>query len=267
MLFADHLVVIRGGGDLATGAALRLHRAGFPVVVLELAPPLTVRRAAAVSSAVTDGSVTVDGMVAVRAGSLSEAVESAQSGSVAVYVSPELPNLQRPAEVVVDGRIAKHNIDTTRDQAPLVVALGPGFTAGEDCDAVVETQRGPHLGRVLWSGSAAADTGVPGSIGGEDERRVLRAERPGVVRWNVAIGDHVWQEQAIGTVGDGPIHALTSGVVRGLIAEGFEAPRGLKIGDIDPRADAAACFEVSDKALAVGGGVLEAVLSHLNRLS
>lgn len=282
--------LIRGGGDLATGVAWRLTRAGWPVVVCELPRPLTVRRTVALSSAVLDGRIDVEGMIGRRidiangiadgvadradgaaAGVADEAngadvehlvTRVTDEGEVAVLVSPELPS-GLEADVVVDARLAKRNLDTTLDDAALVVALGPGFTAGVDCHAVVETLRGHHLGRVLWRGSAAADTGVPGSVGGRGAERVLRAPVSGRARWRVAIGDRVMADQALGSIGDHPVVAPFDGVVRGLIAESVEVPAGLKIGDVDPRADPAACHEISDKALAVGGGVVEAVLTWL----
>jgi len=265
MRFADHVVVVRGGGDLATGVVARLHRAGFPVVVAEIEPPLAVRRTVAVASAVTTGEVEVEDVVGRRVDDPVVAIAVARQGIVPVVVGADLPVLPQPPEIVVDARMAKRNIDTSTEDAPLVVALGPGFVAGVDCHAVVETMRGPRLGRVMWSGSAAADTGMPGRLGGEDEQRLVRAEAVGRVDWLVDIGDHVVRDQAIGRVGAVTVRALTGGVVRGLITPGFAATPGLKLGDIDPRADRTACFEISDKALAVGGGVLEAVLTHLNR--
>ena len=265
MLFADHLIIVRGGGDLATGAVARLHRSGFPVIVLELDPPLAVRRTVAVATAVTDGEARVEDVVARRIDDPDAAVAASANGIVAVMVAADYQALPAAPTAVVDARVAKRNIDTKRDEAALVVGLGPGFTAGVDCHAVIETMRGHHLGRVLWEGSAAPNTGTPGRIGGQDEQRVLRAETTGTVEWVVAIGDHVVHDQVIGTVGESTVRALTGGVVRGLITPGIEAAPGLKLGDIDPRADRAACFEISDKSLAVGGGVLEAVLNHLNR--
>ncbi len=267
MLFADRLVVVLGGGDLATGAVARLHRAGFPVVVLELDPPLSVRRTVAVSTAITHGTTEVEDLVARRCESPHEAVVAARRGTIAVMVGPELPDFADPVEAVVDARMAKRNLGVTRDDAPLVVGLGPGFTAGSDCHAVVETMRGHHLGRVIWDGEAARNTGVPGMIGGESEFRVLRAEVSGEVSWDVDFGEHVVREQALGKVGERTVRALTNGLVRGLIAPDSIVEAGLKIGDVDPRAAASACWEISDKALAVGGGVLEAVLTHLNRAS
>jgi xanthine dehydrogenase accessory factor len=259
------LVVVRGGGDLATGVVWRLTRVGARVLVTELAEPLTVRRTVALSTAVTDGSVDVQGMVGRRIGDLAEAAAVLDAGEVPVLVSPGLPprddvahHLGSPPDVVVDARLAKRNIDTTIGDAPLVVALGPGFTAGVDCHAVIETMRGHHLGRVLWQGSAAPNTGTPGTVAGRNVERVLRAPADGVVRWEVTIGDVVRDGQLIGRVGDTEMHALFDGVVRGLIRDGDQVKPPLKIGDVDPRVDTP-CDEISDKALAIGGGVVEAV--------
>lgn len=257
------LCVLRGGGDLATGVAWRLTRAGWPVVVCELAAPLTIRRTVAVSSAVTERSFEVEGMRAVLAPGIHDAASLAADGVVGVVVSPELPALG--ADVVIDARLAKRNIDTTIDDAALVIGLGPGFTAGVDCDAVVETKRGHHLGRVLWSGSAAVDTGSPGVIEGRSSERVLRSPTDGRVTWGVEIGDLVEQGQRLGDVAGSVIAAPFTGTVRGLIAEQVQLTAGLKIGDVDPRRDRSACREISDKALAIGGGVVEAVLTWSSR--
>lgn len=257
--FADVLVVVRGGGDLATGVAWRLKRAGFPLVVCELERPLAVRRSVAFATAVQEGSTVVEGVRAVRA-TLDDALALAGSEAVPVVVSRGLPPLR--ADVVVDARMAKAALDTTIEDAPLVVALGPGFTAGVDCHAVVETKRGADLGRVLWSGTAAANTGTPGVIGGHGAERVLRAPGDGTVLWRARIGDPVAAGAVIGTVADGEVRAPFDGLVRGLIADGTVVHAGLKIGDVDPRTDTD-WRRISDKALAVGGGVLEAVLTRL----
>lgn len=267
MLFGDRLVVVRGGGDLASGVAFRLHVAGFPVIVLELEKPLAIRRTVAFASAVADGEITIEGVEAVRVDAPGDAVAIAESGTIAVMVGQEIPELDVAPAVVVDARMAKRNLDTSIDQAPLVVALGPGFTAGADCHAVVETMRGHRLGRVIWEGSAAPDTGVPGTVGGASSRRIVRAPMAGPVAWNVAIGDLVEEGQTVGRVGTADVVAPLEGVVRGLITPGFSVDVGMKIGDIDPRADRTACFEISDKSRLVGGGVLEAVLTWLNRLA
>jgi xanthine dehydrogenase accessory factor len=267
----SELVIVRGGGDLATGCIWRLWRASFPIVVCELAQPLTVRRTVAVSSAVTAGACEVEGMPAVLAGSPDEAERLARQGTIAVLVSPELPRIGRA--VVVDARLAKRNLDTTLGDAPLVIGLGPGFEAAREAHAVVETMRGPRLGRVLWSGSAAPNTGIPGTLASRGAERVLRARVAGRVSWQVAIGDHVVEGQALGRVGEPSsgqpgspgevVLAPFDGVVRGLIAPGTVVPAGMKIGDVDPRPDVD-CDEISDKALAVGGGVLEAVMTWIS---
>lgn len=262
MTSTDELVcIVRGGGDLATGVTWRLTRAGITVVVTELAMPLTVRRSVALSTAVADGSIDVEGMIGQRAATPQDALAIGRDGGgsvVGVVVSPELPDIG--AHVVVDARLAKRNIDTSIDDAPLVIGLGPGFTAGLDCHAVVETMRGPHLGRVLWTGSAEPDTGTPGLVGGRGSERVIRAQSAGTVGWVKAIGDIVDDHEMLGTVGDVPVLAPFGGVIRGLILDGIDATAGLKIGDIDPRLEVSACHEISDKALAIGGGVVEAVL-------
>ena len=263
MLFADHLVVLRGGGDLATGVAYRLVRAGFPVIVLELAQPLTVRRTVALSTAVTDGRVRVEDIEARVAHSIEAAIQLAGSGVVPVLVKPGLP--RTGASVVVDARMTKHATDTTMEDAPLVVGLGPGVTAGVDCDAVVETMRGHRLGRVIWEGAAAPNTGIPGSIGGRAGDRVLRAPTAGTVEWDVSIAEVVRAGREMGRVDGRVITAPLDGVVRGLITPGAYVEPGTKIGDIDPRGDPEACFEISDKSVAIGGGVVEAVLTWLNR--
>lgn len=229
------------------------------MVVLELPRPLTVRRTVALSTAVTEGEAVVQGMKGVRAGSPDEAVATARTGAVAVLVEPELPPVG--ADVVVDARMAKRNLGTAIDDADLVIGLGPGFTAGDDCHAVVETMRGHDLGRVIWAGSAAADTGTPGPVGGRSAERVLRAPAAGTVAWEAAIGDRVAEGRRLATVAGAPVTAPFDGVLRGAIASGAEVRAGLKIGDVDPRPDPAACHRISDKALAVGGGVLEAVLA------
>ncbi len=258
-----NVCLLRGGGDLATGVAWRLTRAGWPVIVCELAAPLTVRRTVAVSSAVLDGMVNVEGMRAVRARTAEEALELAPTGVIPVLVSPELPPID--VDVVIDARLAKRNIDSSINDAALVVGLGPGFTAGVDCHGVVETMRGARLGRLLWSGAAAPNTGTPGVVGGRGAERVLRAPADGTVVWEVSIGDAVEDGQRLGIVDGASINAPFAGVVRGLISDRVGLTTGLKIGDVDPRRDPSAYNEISDKALAIGGGVVEAVLTWLNQ--
>ncbi len=260
--------MLRGGGDLATGVAWRLTRAGWPVVVLELPEPLTIRRTVALSTAVTDGEISVQGMRGVLAASPPDAAVACDRGDVPVLVSPELADLgPLQPDVVVDARLAKRNLDTSMGDADIVIGLGPGFTAGTDCHAVVETMRGHRLGRVIWSGSALPDTGTPAELGGRSADRVLRAPASGEVLWHAAIGDSVSDGQLLGEVGRAAISTPFDGVLRGAIRPGTTVPEGLKIGDVDPRCDPSACWEISDKSLAVGGGVLEAVLARLSGLS
>lgn len=256
-------IVVRGGGDLGTGTAWRLHRSGFPVIVLDLNRPLALRRTVAFSTAVTDGSITVEGIKATLVGSPSEALETSAAGTVAVLVSEVFPRFDEPVEVLVDARLAKAPLDTSIDQAPLVIGLGPGLTAGVHCTAVVETNRGHRLGRVLWEGEAEPNTGIPGRVGGESGKRVVRATRAGAVTWEHSIADVVAEGEVLGAVDGAPVAAPIGGVIRGLIAEG-PVKEGLKIGDIDPRGEPVVCFEISDKSRAVAGGVLEAVMTWLN---
>jgi xanthine dehydrogenase accessory factor len=242
-----------------------LHKAGFPVVVLELERPLMVRRRVSVGTAVLEGSITIDGMHAQRADTFSQAQAMADKGLVPVLVSPSLPPTNSPFPIVIDGLMAKRNVDTRIDQAEFVVALGPGFTVGWDCHAVIETMRGHRLGRVIWKGAAIADSGVPGIVQGRGSERVLRAPAAGFVQWNFDIGDMVTAETVVGSVNELPITAPFDGVLRGLIAGETAVKPNMKIGDLDPRGNVENCFTISDKALSIGGGVLEAVLTHLNQ--
>jgi len=262
MNLSEHLVVVRGAGDLGSGVIWRMRRVGFPVVALELERPLTVRRSVAYSSALDEGSILIDGIKGERVASADEAFETASRGVVAVLVSPVVPTFPEPASVLVDARLAKRALDTTIDQAPFVVGLGPGFTAGQDCHAVIETMRGHRLGRVIWDGQATPNTGVPGEIGGASADRVLRASTDGALHWDASIGDVVSQGQLLGSIGDTPVTSKIGGTVRGLIRPG-SVTAGLKIGDVDPRFDPSAIQQISDKALSIGGGVLEAVLVWL----
>ncbi len=265
-LFPDFPVLLKGAGDLGTGVAYRLHRAGFPILITELAQPLAVRRTVAFATAVYEGRITVEGMTAQRAESVEEARRLLNGGILPVLVAPEghIRSEWRP-RVLVDAIMAKHNTGTRLTDAPLVVALGPGFTPGLDCHAVVETNRGHNLGRVLWDRAAEPDTGVPGQIGGQSAERVLRAPCDGVLLNLCQIGDPVAKGQMIARVNGGEVIAPFGGVLRGLLREGITVKPGMKIGDIDPRAQREACFTISDKSLAVGGGVLEAILSWINR--
>lgn len=254
------LVVIRGGGDLATGTALRLYRAKMQVVICETASPTSIRRTVCFSEAVRLGETTVEGVTARRA-VLSEVPGLLAGGIVPVLVDPEAAcvGTLRP-DAVVDAILAKRNLGTVIDMAPIVVAAGPGFTAGEDCHAVVETMRGHYLGRVIYSGSALPNTNVPGLIGGYAGERVLRAPADGIFQGARQIGDRVRSGETMGYVAGVPMACTIDGILRGLLADGVAVTKGMKSGDVDPRCAPEHCLCASDKALAVGGGVLEAIL-------
>jgi xanthine dehydrogenase accessory factor len=251
--------VIKGAGDLATGVALRLHHAGFAVVMTEIAMPTTVRRAVAFAEAVYSGSVAVEGVAGVRA-ALADIDDALAQRRVPVVVAEDAGGvLGRVAPaLLVDAIMAKRNTGTSVADAPAVVALGPGFIAGRDAHAVVETNRGHDLGRVLLEGSAQADTGVPGDIGGYAWQRVVRSPASGVFRGVARIGDLVETDDVVGHVDDEPVRVALTGVVRGLLHDDVQVVPGFKVGDIDPRGERSPCFTVSDKARAIGGGVLEA---------
>ena len=253
-------ILIKGAGDLATGIAARLFRAGHRILMTEIPVPLTVRRTVAFSRAVYEGSALVEETEARFAGTEKEAKEILSRGDIAVMVDPEAScrNWFRP-DVIVDAILAKKNLGTRIADAPFVIGVGPGFTAGADCNCVVETKRGHYLGQVIWRGIAIPNTGVPGDVGGYTTDRLLRASADGIMEPKVQIGDKVEKGQITALTGGVPVYAQMPGIVRGLLQEGTEVRKGLKIGDIDARAHSSYCHTISDKARAVGGAVLEAV--------
>jgi xanthine dehydrogenase accessory factor len=254
------IVVIKGAGDLASGAILRLHRTGLQVVATEIEQPTTVRRTVAFSEAIYCGEVEVEGLRARKIHDSAEIARAWSDGVVPVLVDPEAEIVSRlhPA-VVVDAILAKRNLGTRISDAAVVVGLGPGFVAGVDVHAVIETNRGHHLGRVLWHGAAEPDTGVPGEIAGYGTQRLLRAPCPGVLRAERAIGDRVQAGDIVCWADQTPVKTSIAGVLRGLLHDGLCVHPGMKIGDVDPRAAREHCFTISDKSLAIAGGVLEAV--------
>ncbi len=262
----NNLIVIRGGGDLASGIALRLHRAGFSLVILELSAPLTVRRSVSFSNAVYEGAHTVEGITA-RLASADQIVSTLELGEIPVLVDPEANILKNSFAVspqstfVIDARMLKSAPEKLDIKVPLHIGLGPGFIAGENCHAVIETQRGHTLGRVYWNGPANQDSGQPEG----DPRRVLRAPSAGKLNPRARIGDHIEEGQIIGEVEGIAVASQIKGVLRGLIHEKADLTQNMKIGDVDPRNDSSACYLVSDKALAVGGGALEAVMMYLRQ--
>lgn len=255
------LAIIRGAGDIATAIALRLWRCGISVVMTEIEQPLTVRRTVAFSEAVRLGQMQVEGVLAIRVRDVVQAKEVLErKNAIPVLIDPDCRCIELKPDVVVDAILAKRNLGTSMDMASVVVGVGPGFTAGKDCHAVVETMRGHTLGRTYYEGSALPNTAVPGLVGGFAGERVLRAPADGLFRSVCAIGDHVEEGQVVAYVGDAPVVAMLTGVLRGLIADGVHVSKGLKCGDVDPRGDACYCRLVSDKGLSVAGGVLEAIL-------
>lgn len=261
---AGPLAVIKGAGDLASGVALRLHRAGFRLIMTEVEQPTPVRRTVSFAEAVYEGRSAVEDVEAVLVTSSKKARSALDSGHLAVIVDPEAAVVEDMQPLLlVDAIIAKHNLGTRIYDAPAVIALGPGFVAGVDAHAVVETMRGHTLGRVIYQGEAFPNTGIPGEIGGKGAERVIRAPREGVFIATKEIGDRVKAGDAVGMVEGEPVLALIDGVLRGLLRSGLWVRPGFKTGDVDPRAARDHCFTASDKALAVGGGVLEAACQLL----
>ena len=256
------LVLIRGAGDLASGIALRLHRAHIRLIMTDIEHPTAIRRTVAFSEAIRTGETTVEGVRACRAETAGAALDLLKEDMI-----PVLPDAEgrciaalKP-DAVVDAILAKRNLGTCITDAPVVIGVGPGFTAGRDCHAVVETMRGHTLGRVYYEGSALPNTGVPGLIGGFSGERVLRAPADGTFQPLRSIGDQVREGDIAATVNGVPMVCTLTGVLRGILPEGTQVHKGMKAGDIDPRCKMEHCYTASDKALAVGGGVLEALLA------
>lgn len=259
------LALIRGAGDIASGIALRLRRSGIDVVMTDLPHPTAIRRTVSFSEAIVHGETTVEGQRALFVPDAEQARRLLSCGAIPVLADEAClcRHALRP-DALVDAILAKRNLGTAITDAPAVIGVGPGFTAGLDCHAVVETMRGHTLGRVIYRGSALPNTGVPGLIGGFSGERVLRAPADGVFSTVRAIGDTVREGDVVGLVDGVPMRCTISGVLRGLLADGTPVHRGMKSGDVDPRCKPEYCRTASDKALAVGGGVLEALL-HLTR--
>ena len=267
-----NLIIVRGGGDLATGCVYKLKKCGFPVLILEAENPSAIRRNVAFCEAVYRGSQRVEDMTCYLAESLEQAEESLREGKLTVLVDPAGEAIRKLQPLaVVDAILAKKNLGTNRAMAPVTVALGPGFTAGADVDAVVETCRGHNLGRVLWQGCAAPNTGIPGIIGGYGKERVIHSPAKGILRNVKHITDRVSKGEVIALVeteaGEVPVKATLDGILRGLIRDGYPVTVGFKMADIDPRIEQSKnCFTISDKARCIAGGVLEAILQRKGEL-
>ena len=266
----DALILVRGGGDLATGTIHRLWSAGLRVLVLEAEHPAAIRRQVSLCEAVYEGEATVEGLRAVRIEALAQAEEVWNQNAVPVLVDPKGESIaQARPDVLVDAILAKKNLGTTRDMAPLTIALGPGFNAGVDVDFVVETKRGHRLGRIIREGAAIPNTGVPGVIGGYGAERVIHAEKAGVFRNVCAIGDLVSAGETIAEIEtpDGirtPVTTRIAGILRGLLRDGYPVTPGFKVADVDPRREELEnCFLISDKARCIAGSVLELIAANL----
>lgn len=267
-----NLIIVRGGGDLATGTIYKLKKSGFPVLILEVPNPSAIRRNVAFCEAVYQGTQTVEDMTCYLVESVEQAEQFINEGKLCVLVDPMGESIARLKPLaVIDAILAKKNLGTNRNMAPITLALGPGFVAGEDVDAVIETKRGHNLGRVLWEGAAAPNTGIPGIIGGYGKERVIHCPAKGILRNVKKITDTVSRGEVIAVVetedGNVPVEATLDGILRGLIRDGYPVHVGFKMADIDPRAEEYEnCFTISDKARCIAGGVLEALLQRKGEL-
>lgn len=256
------LIVIKGAGDIASGIALRLKHAKFDVVMTDIERPTAIRRTVCFSQAIVNGTAQVEDVKAEKANNAEEIKKILSMGNIAVIADEKAEIIKvLKTEAVVDAILAKENLGTKIDDAPIVIGVGPGFTAGVDCHAVIETKRGHYLGRVIKNGSAAANTGVPGNIGGYTTERIIRAVKDGVFDPVCEIGDTVKEGQTVAYIDGEAVKCSIGGVLRGILPKGTPVYKGMKSGDVDPRCVKEHCYTVSDKALAVGGGVLEAILS------
>ena len=263
----DLVVLIRGAGEMASGVAHRLHQSHFKICMLEISHPIAVRREVSFCEAVYDGNKEVEGVWAKRISTPEEISSVWEKEKIPILVDPdgkETRHFLKP-DVLIDAIMAKKNLGIQIKDAPLVIGLGPGFTSGKGVHVVIETNRGHHLGKVILNGMAESDTGIPGEIGGYAFERLLQTMKKGIFHPHKSIGERVNKGLVVAVVDDFPVIARISGVVRGLLREGVEVKKGMKVGDIDPRGKKEFCFTISDKARAIGGGVLEAILYWFNR--
>lgn len=261
------IVLIRGAGEIASGVAHRLQWSHFRICMTEISLPLAVRRAVAFSEAIYEGEKEVEGIRAKLVPKPEEIESVWKKGDIPILVDADRKKTRdflKP-DVLIDAIMAKKNSGTLIKDAPLVIGLGPGFAAGSDVHVVIETNRGHHLGKMILKGTAEPDTGIPGEIEGYAMERLLRTMKKGIFHPQMSIGDRVNKGSVVAVVDDFPVIAKISGVLRGVLREGAEVNKGMKVGDIDPRGKKEACFTISDKARAIGGGVLEAILYRFNQ--
>lgn len=256
------VIIVRGGGDLATGVAVRLAKSGFRVIVTELSKPMSVRRMVSCSEAVYRGQLEIEDTLALRVDTFNDALEMCGPQLIPVLIDPELQMIRfEVVDAIIDARLLKKDVVYALDKYPLIVGLGPNFVANKNCHFAIETERGHDLGKVIRQGSSRTDTGLPEG----DPRRVLRAPCDGTIRLLKEIGEHVDAGEPVAVIGETQIKAIIGGMIRGLIHDGSELSAGVKVGDIDPRDKRTYCFTISDKAYAIGGGVLEGLLEVWNR--
>ena len=265
--YTDKMILVRGGGDLATGVIHKLHQSGYQILILECDRPSAIRRHVAFCEAVYDGTAEVEGVVCRRITENDIRTQCRKcwaQGEIPLLTDTDGKHIRElEPEAVIDAILAKKNLGTSRDMAPLTVGLGPGFTAGEDVDYVIETMRGHNLGRIIKKGSALPNTGVPGLIAGIGKERVIHSPAAGVIHNLSQIADVVEKDEIIAMIGDTPVYASLTGVLRGIIREGYQVPKGMKIADIDPRKEQKKnCDTISDKARCIAGSVLEILLSE-----
>lgn len=256
-------ILIRGGGDLGSGVAFRLYRVGWNIVITEVSKPLVLRRTVSFANAIYESNVEVEGIRAKYVNNPSEVQDCLSQRTIPLLISPDRYIFDNYVpDVVIDARLLKKEVDYSLNQYPMIIGLGPGFEAGRNCHAVIETNRGHYLGRAIWSGSAMKDTGTPGTVNDKSSERVLRAPKSGILSSGLPLGTIVKKDEIVGFVDNTPIRAPFDGCLRGLMHNGIEVKQGLKIGDLDPRADNKLTQFISEKALAIAGGVLEAILTY-----
>ena len=260
------IVLIKGAGDLATGIAYRLKKSGFDIVMTEINNPTTVRRTVAFSQAVFDNEIEIEGIKGIKVNNIDEIYIEISKGNIPIIID-EKANIIKELnpKVVVDAIIAKKNLGTSINDAPIVIGVGPGFEAKKDCHLVVETKRGHYLGKVIEEGSAIPNTGIPGDIGGYTKERIIRASGDGKIKPVARIGDYVKKGDVVAYIDGVEVLAEIDGIIRGMLQDGIEVFKGMKSGDIDPRCEKNHCFTISDKARSIGGGVLEGILYMNNK--
>lgn len=267
MYNSDKIIIVRGGGDIASGTINRLHNMGFKVLVLEIPNPNFIRRKVCYGEAVYEGEFTLENAVSKFAHNLEEIYSIWEEGKIPVYIDPDMKILQEiHPDALVDGILAKKNLGMSKDLAPITIALGPGFEAGKDADAVIETNRGHNLGRIIYEGRASENTGIPGIINGYGRERVIYAPASGILKIVHDIGSVVKKDEIIAYIDNKPVYASLTGLIRGMIRKGSFVKEGLKISDIDPREDQLKnCWTISDKARTISGGTAEALFFLLNK--